>query len=157
MTPFYTIFITVGLLLAASQIRLRLSLRLTYPLAATPRLPFSAADLPFYLRLSKFLLKRLRLKRLRCRLRLAGRPDVCALAGGCLLATLHGLAAAADCPRPDLALQLVANEKMPQTDSLSGEVWLKISLPLWAIITAVVRLAAYFGRRRFKLKPTDNI
>lgn len=156
MTPFYTILIFLGLL-TALQVRLPLSLRLTYPLAQKPRLPFSMADLPFWLRLSKFLLKRLKLKRLQCQLKLAGRPDICALAGGCLLAALQGMAAAANCTKPDLHMQLCPDEKRPLAESLSGEIILKISLPLWAIITAALRLAAYFGRRRFKLNPTDNI
>jgi hypothetical protein len=160
MTPFYTNLIVPGLLLfllVASQIRLRFSLRLTYPLAAKPRQPFNKADWPFCLRLAKFLLKRLHLKQLHCQLQLAGRPDVCAMAGGCLLAALHGLAAAANCPSPDLHLQLVANEKMPLENSFSGEIFLKISLPLWVIITAALRLAAYFGHRRLKLSSSDKI
>ena len=55
MTPFYTNLIVPGLLLfllVASQIRLRFSLRLTYPLAAKPRQPFNKADWPFCLRLA---------------------------------------------------------------------------------------------------------
>ena len=67
MTPFYTNLIVPGLLLfllVASQIRLRFSLRLAYPLAAKLRQPFNKADWPFCLRLAKFLLKRLHLKQL---------------------------------------------------------------------------------------------
>lgn len=159
MTPIYLkilcwLLLTLVLGLCA-LLRISLRLQFVYPFKQPPRLPFSADDWPFFLRMAKFLRNKLQLKQLHGQILLIGRPDICALAGGALTAALHGLAAAANCRDADLQLHLAADET-EIVNCQSGEIMVKISLPLWAIITAALRLAAYYIRCRRRLKPTGN-
>lgn len=160
MTPIYLKFLcqllllTLGLWLCA-LLRITLSLRLAYPFQQPAKLPFSQQDLPFLLKNAQFLRKQLNLKQLHCQMQLSGRPDVCALAGGALKAALHSLAAAVNCRSADLQLRLAANETT-YINCHTAEIRLKISLPLWAIITIVLRFAAYYIRRQRRLKAKSN-
>ena len=139
-------FATLALSLRA---RVRLRLHLTYPMQQRPRLPLSAADWPFCLRLAKFLGKQVRLTKLHCQIKLSGRPDICALSGGALVAGLHVISAAANCRDTDVQLQLAPNEQS------SGECYLNLTLPLWVIIAAALRLTVYFFKRKSIIKSTE--
>ena len=156
MTPIYLkilcwlLVLLFGLWLGAIW-RINLRLRLAYPFQQPPKLPFSQNDWPFLLKLAKFSQKQLQLKQLHCQMQLIGRPDICAITGGALMAALHSLAAAANCRDANLQLHLTANA----TNRLNcpmAEVMLKISLPLWVIITILLRTAVYYIRRQRKLK-----
>ena len=130
--------------------RVCLRLHLTYPMTQPPRLPLSSADWPFCLRLAKFLSKQVRLKKLHCQIKLSGRPDICALTGGALVAGLHSLSAAANCRDTNVQLQLAPNEQKS-----SGEFNINLTLPLWVIIAATLRLIVYFFKRKSIIKSTE--